>query len=186
MLVINYSITLFIGYFIRLHFKYYSLHYPLSQFALYKPHPLLLLLLLLLWGCSPNHPPTPTSPPWHPPTLGHWAFTGPRASPPIDAQQGHPLLHMQLEPCVLLGWWFSPWELWGIWLVDIVVLPEGVQTPSAPSAPQSFPYLLHWGPCAQSNGCLQASASVFAKLWQSLSGDNYIRLLSASTSWHPQ
>jgi len=39
---------------------------------------------------------------------------------------------MQLEPwvppCVLFGWWFSPWELWGFWLVDIVVLPMGLQT----------------------------------------------------------
>jgi hypothetical protein len=47
---------------------------------------------------------------------------------------------MQLEPwlppCVLSGWWFIPWELWGwgwYWLVDIVVLPIGLQTPSAPS-----------------------------------------------------
>jgi hypothetical protein len=44
---------------------------------------------------------------------------------------------MQLEPwvppCVLLGWWFSIWELWGFWLVDIVVLPMGLETPSAPS-----------------------------------------------------
>ena len=30
--------------------------------------------------------PTPASWPWHSPTLGHWAFTGPRASPPIDAR----------------------------------------------------------------------------------------------------
>ena len=60
------------------------------------------------------------SPSWHSPTLQHQAFTGTRASPPIDAQQGHPLLHMQLEPwvppCVLFAWWFSPWELqgWGL------------------------------------------------------------------------
>ena len=50
------------------------------------------------------------------PTLRHRAFTGPKASPPFDAQQGHPLLHMQLEPwvppCVLFGWWFRPWEHW--------------------------------------------------------------------------
>ena len=34
-----------------------------------------------------------------------------------------------------LGWWFSPWEPWGgqAWLVDIVVLPMGLQTSSAPS-----------------------------------------------------
>jgi hypothetical protein len=31
-----------------------------------------------------------------------------------------------------------------------------------------------------------ASASVFVRLWQSLSGDSYIRILSACTSWHPQ
>ena len=34
-------------------------------------------------------------------------------------------------PGVLIGWWFSPWELW-VWLVDIVVLPMRLQTPSAP------------------------------------------------------
>jgi hypothetical protein len=67
-------------------------------------------------------------------TLGHQAFMGTRASSPIDDWQGHPLLPIWLEPwvppCVLLGWWFRPWELW---LVDIVVLPMGLQTPSAPS-----------------------------------------------------
>jgi hypothetical protein len=33
----------------------------------------------------------------------------------------------------LLGWWFSPWELCGVWSVDIVVLAMGSKTPSAPS-----------------------------------------------------
>ena len=67
----------------------------------------------------PLLPKTPTSAswPWHSPTLGHRAFTGPRAFPPIDDEQGSLLLHMWLEPwvppCVLFGWWFSPWELWG-------------------------------------------------------------------------
>jgi hypothetical protein len=37
------------------------------------------------------------------------------------------------SPCVLFGWWFSLWELWGFWLVDIVVLPMRLQTPSAPT-----------------------------------------------------
>jgi hypothetical protein len=32
------------------------------------------------------------------PILGLQAFTGPRAFPPIDVQQSHPVLHMQLEP----------------------------------------------------------------------------------------
>jgi hypothetical protein len=47
--------------------------------------------------------------------------------------QGHPLLHMWLEPwvppCVFFGQWFSPWQLWGVWLIDIVVLPIELQTP---------------------------------------------------------
>jgi hypothetical protein len=74
---------------------------------------------LHLWGCSPNYRPTPVSLPSHSPTLEHQAFTGPRASSSIEAWQSHPLLHMQLEPWVPpgvpLGWWFSHWELWGIW-----------------------------------------------------------------------
>jgi hypothetical protein len=79
------------------------------------------------------HPPTHPLPSWYSPTLGHQAFTVPRASSPIDAWRGHPLLHVWLEPwvppCVLFGWW----ELWGVWLVDIVVLSMGFWPPSAPS-----------------------------------------------------
>jgi hypothetical protein len=75
------------------------------------PYPLPLL---------PN-PPTPTSWPWHSPTLGHRAFIGQRVPPNIDVQLGHPLLHMQLDPwippCVLFGWWVSSWELWGYWIL---------------------------------------------------------------------
>ena len=41
---------------------------------------------------------------------------------------------------------------------------------------QSFPSLLYWGPTAQSNDWLPASASLFVSLYQSLSGDSYIRL----------
>jgi len=64
--------------------------------------------------------------------LGHLVFTGLRASPHIDARQGHPWLHMQLEPwippCVFFGWWFSPWELGLVWLVYTAVLPMGLQS----------------------------------------------------------
>jgi hypothetical protein len=88
---------------------------------------------VLLWGCSLTHPPTPTSLSWHFPSLGHWAFTKPRASPPTDAQQGHLWLESWVAPCVLFGWWFSPWELWRVWLIDIVVLLMWLQTPSGPS-----------------------------------------------------
>jgi hypothetical protein len=51
---------------------------------------------------------------------------------------------------------------------------------------QSFPKLLHWGPWAQFNSWLWAYASVLVRIWQSLSGNSCIRLLSASTSWHQQ
>ena len=51
------------------------------------PYPLALALPLL------TKPPSPASWPWHYPILGHRTFTGPKASPPIDDQLGHPLLH---------------------------------------------------------------------------------------------
>jgi hypothetical protein len=86
------------------------------------PHPLL------------TNPPTPVFLSWHSPTLG--PFTRPRAFPLIDVPEDHPLLHIQLEPwvplCVHFGWWFSPWELWRYWLVDIDVPLMGLQIPSAP------------------------------------------------------
>jgi hypothetical protein len=75
----------FIGYFLHLHFKCY----PKSP--LYPPSSLLSNLS------------TPASWPWHfpvlwhSPVLGHIIITKPRASPPIDGQLSHPLLHMQLE-----------------------------------------------------------------------------------------
>jgi hypothetical protein len=120
------SLHFFIRYFLYLHFKCYPLSwFPTRKLPIIYPLPLL------------TNPPTPASLSWHSPTLGHQAFSGPKASPAIGVQQGHPLLHMQLEPwvspCVLFGWWFSPWELWGYWLVHIVVFPMGLQAPSAPS-----------------------------------------------------
>lgn len=54
------------------------------------------------------HPPSPTSTPWNYHKLGKQTFTEPRAFPPTDAGQCHPLLHMWLEswvpPYVLIGW----------------------------------------------------------------------------------
>jgi hypothetical protein len=37
-----------------------------------------------------------------------------------------------------------------------------------------------------SNRCLWASTSVFARHWHSLTGDSYIRVLSAKSCWHMQ
>ena len=70
----------FIGYFIYLHFKCYQT----SMFPLHKP-PIQSPFPLLLWGCYLTQLP-PTSPLWHSPTLGHWAFAVPRASPPTGAR----------------------------------------------------------------------------------------------------
>jgi hypothetical protein len=100
--------------------------------------------------CSSTHPATPTSLSSIP---LHWgiysAFIGPRTSPSIEVWQGHPLLHMQLEPYALLCWWLSPWEFWGIWLVDVIVLPKGLQTLSTPSvlsltSPLGVPCSVQW------------------------------------------
>jgi hypothetical protein len=93
------TIRFFIGYFLYLHFKCYPL--SLTPGTPYPVPPPLAFMRVF-----PN-PPTPTSLPLNSPTLGHPAFPGPRASPPIDARQSHPLLHIQLEPwippCVLFG-----------------------------------------------------------------------------------
>ena len=134
--------------------------FSLFTFQMLSPSPVSLPLRNTL-----SHPPSPCfyegvppptdtilHPALHSPTPLHWsiyqAFIGPRTSPPIDAWQGHPLLHMQLEPCVLLGWWLSHFELWGIWLVDIVVLPMGLQTPSAPSVVSLTLLLVLWFPAS--------------------------------------
>ena len=113
------------------------------------------------------------------------AFTRPRASTPIDDQLGYPLLHMWLEPwvppCVLFGWWFSPWELLGYWLVHIVVPPMGLITPSAPWVLSLAPSL---GTLCSIHDRLRGSPSVFVRHMWSLSGDSYNKILLVSTYWY--
>jgi len=159
---------IFIRYFLYLYFKCY----PLSWFSLQKP-PLPSLLPLF------TNPLTPASCSCHPPTPGHQPFTGPRASPPIDDCLGRPLLHIQLEPwvppCVLFGWWFSPRELWGYWLVHTVVHPMGQQNPPVP-------WVLSLAP---SLGTLCSPVSIHLCICQALA-EPLRRLLSANTCWHPQ
>jgi hypothetical protein len=132
-------------------------------------------------GVPPLIQPLPLPPPQIP---LHWgiyqAFTGSRTSPPIVAWQGHPFLHVQLEPCIRLCWWLSPWELWGIWLTDIVVLPMELQTPSTPSVLSLIPILgiphsVQW-----------LAANIRFCICKAFSADSHIRLLSACTSWHLQ
>ena len=71
----------------------------------------------------------------------------------------------------------------GVWLIDIVVLPMRLQKPLAPSVLPLTPPLR--SPC-YSEGWLQVSVFVLVRLWQSLSRDIHIRLLSARASWHQQ
>jgi hypothetical protein len=99
----SWSQTTEVGINIHLFLYWICSLFAFQRFPLQKPLP----PPLLLWGCSFTNPPISASLPWHSPTLGHQDFPGPRTSPPIDAPQGHHLLHMWLEPRVLFGWWFS-------------------------------------------------------------------------------
>jgi len=104
-----------ISYFLFLLFfiGFFNLHFNVIPFPGFPSRTPLSHAPLLLWGCSLIYPLLPTLLPWHFLTLGYSTLTGPRAFPPIDVQ--HPLLCMRMEPgvhpCVLLRWWFSPWEL---------------------------------------------------------------------------
>jgi hypothetical protein len=107
--------------------------------------PILSPTLCLYEGVSP-----PTSPflAPHPRIPLHWGIEpsqdqGPLL--PLMRNKAISLLHMWLEPwvppCVLLGWWFSTWGLWGFWLVD-VVFTMGLQIPSPPSVLSLTPPLV--------------------------------------------
>ena len=69
--------------------------------------------------------------------LGHQTSPKPRASPSVAVRQGHPLLHLHLEPSIspgiLLGWWCSLWENCVVRPV-CTVFPMELQTPSSPSS----------------------------------------------------
>jgi hypothetical protein len=126
---LNYFFSFFIGYFIYLHLKCY----PPSQFFLHNSH---ISSSPCLYEGAP--PPTPThsclSTPVFPSPgssslhrtnglLSQWCQMRPSSATYPAGAMG--------TPCVLFGWWFSSWELWRVWLVDIVVLPMRLQTPSA-------------------------------------------------------
>ena len=86
-------------------------------------------------SAPPTHPHSPAPPLQHPPTLGYKTSLGPMASPPNDVGQGHPVLHLCLEPKILLGtllgWWSGLWENW-VLRPAFVGLPMELQSPSAP------------------------------------------------------
>jgi hypothetical protein len=103
----------------------------------------------------------------------HWCPTRP-SSATYPAGWSHGTLHVYfLVGCPVPG---SSGGLvsWHCWVCN------------PPQLLHSLLQFLHWGPHAQSNAWLSASTSVFVRLWQSLSVDSNIRLLSASTSRHPR
>jgi hypothetical protein len=141
----------------------------------------------LLWGCSSTYPPIPASPPGIP---LHWDIKPSQDQGPLLPLMPYKAIlcyiciqnHGSFHVYSLIGG-PVPWSSRGSGPLTLLLPPRGLQTSSAPSVPS----LTHpSGPQAQSNDCLWKSASVFVRLWQSLSGDSYIRLLSASTSQHQQ
>jgi hypothetical protein len=80
-------------------------------------------------------------------TLGHQTPSGPRASPPTDVQQGHPSSATYVAgtkgPSMYILWLVVQSQGapvgGGVWLVDTVAPPTGLQTPSAPSVPSLTP-----------------------------------------------
>lgn len=101
----------------------YSLHqlpipwHPTSHLPLCYP-PISRLIsssLLPVWECFPSHPLHPASPLHDTPTLGHQTSLRTRAFPLVAVTQGHYLLHMYLEPNILLGtflgWGSCLWEI---------------------------------------------------------------------------
>jgi len=113
----------------------------------------------------------------------------------VETWQGQGLL-LPLVPNKAILYYICSWShgFVHVYSLDGGLVPEStgwlilfflwVVNPFSPFSP--FSNSSTGDPHSQFNGWLQASASVFVMLWQSLSGDNYIRLLSASTSWHHQ
>jgi hypothetical protein len=112
--------------FIYLDFKCY----PLFQFPTPQRPPILSPSSYFYEGVSPPTNPLPPPRPHIPLHKGIEPSRDQGPLLPLMLNKAHPLLHIRLESCVLLGWGFRPWELW---LIDIVVLPMRLQTPSAPS-----------------------------------------------------
>ena len=64
---------------------------------------------------------------------GHQVSIGTSTSFPIEARQGSTLLYLQqrssTSPCMLFGWWLSPWELLGVWISWYCCLSMGFAIP---------------------------------------------------------
>jgi hypothetical protein len=107
-------------------FVYFSNDVPLPGYPSQPPSHPLLLPPLCLDEVAPPSTNSLTSP----------AFCYVGASS-LHRMKGLPSHWWQIRPSAdtyVSGWWFSPWELWVVQLVDIV-LPMGLHYPSAPSVP---------------------------------------------------
>jgi len=163
-------------------FIYISNVSPFPGFLTANPYPILLpLLLMRVLTPNPSHlialafPYTGASS-LHNGLSSHWCQIRPSSVAYVAGAMGP-------APWVPFGWWFSPWKLRCVWLVDIIVLLTGLQTTSAHSVLSLAAPL--WSLCSLQY--LPVSIHIcICLLWQILSGDSYIRFQSASTSWHPQ
>jgi hypothetical protein len=88
--------------------------------------------------------------------------------------------HRSLHVYSLVGGWVPGSSGGSGWFILLFLL-WGLQLPSVPWVLSLAPPL-----GTLCNGWLRASTSVFVRPWQSLSRDNYIRLLSESICCHPQ
>ena len=86
----------FVGYF--LYFIWNVIPFPGFPF---RKLPIPCSLSLLLWGCSPTHPPTPASWPWHSPPLRHEAFR--------DQGPFLPLMSNKAILCYISRWSHGSW-----------------------------------------------------------------------------
>ena len=90
--------------------------------------PIPFTLSVFLRGSSSIHPFYPP----HPGTCLHWGI-----KPSQDQEPLLPLMSDKVILCYICSWnhglVLSPWVLWTVWLVHIVVLPIRLQTHSAPS-----------------------------------------------------
>jgi hypothetical protein len=115
------------------------------------------------------HPPILSCP--TAPAYPFWDIKPPRnQGPPLPLLLGkaHPLLHMYLEPKIplgtTLGWRSSLWENWVV-QPAYVVLPMGLQFPSAPLVLLQLPQQVPW---AQPDGWLQTTTSALVSCWPDL------------------
>ena len=125
---------------------------------------------------SPPKPPYPIHPlPAHQSTHSHffplnWGIKLSQDQRPLLPLMSNKAIHCYIcswshGSLHLFGWWFSPWELWGYWLVHIVVPPMGLQNPSAPWVLSLAPPL---GSLCSVQWLAESIHLLFVRHWQSL------------------